>query len=178
MTTPDENGQLPLHRALCDNATITFGSIKLLVKGNPSAVRCPDNTGRTPLHVACQHYETPAIIDYLIGLDSIAFRATDFEHNTALHLACRGAKHDTITLLLEKYGGTSISKRNAHNQLPIHLLLESNEVSDKDDSKFLESIYRLLRAYPETVIDLKEEFNFEPESCLSPNGKKRKFGAN
>ena len=47
MTTLDENGQLPLHRALKDNAT--FGSIKLLVKGNPSALRVMDNSYALPL---------------------------------------------------------------------------------------------------------------------------------
>jgi ankyrin repeat protein len=174
MTTPDENGQLPLHRVLRDNATITFGSVKLLVKGNPSAVRCPDNTGMIPLHIACQHHETPAVVDYLIGLDSVTSRATDFEHNTALHFACRGAKYDTITLLLDKYGGVSISKRNAHHQLPIHLLLLGNEVSDRDDIKYTESIFRLLKAYPETVIGVKDESKLDDDSNHS--GKKRKFG--
>ena len=172
MTTPDEDGQLPLHKTLRDN--VTLGSIKLLVKGNPSALRCPDNKRRIPLHIACQYHESAAVVEYLIGLDSIAFRATDFEHNTALHFACRGAKHDTITLLLEKYGGITISKRNAHNQLPIHLLLESDEVSDRDDSKYMESIYRLLRAYPETVIGVKEESKLDDDSHHS--GKKNKFG--
>ena len=32
MTTPDDNGQLPLHTALQNN--VRLGSIKLLVKGN------------------------------------------------------------------------------------------------------------------------------------------------
>lgn len=50
LTTPDENGQLPLHVALRDN--VTFGSIKLLVKGNPSAVSVQDNRGMMPLHIA------------------------------------------------------------------------------------------------------------------------------
>ncbi len=172
MTTRDENGQLPLHKALRDN--VNLGSIKLLVKGNPSAISCADNTGMIPLHVASQHHESAAVVDYLIGLDSIAFRATDFEHNTALHFACRGAKYDTITLLLEKYGSISISKRNAHNKLPIHLLLESNEVSDRDDIKYMESIFRLLKAYPETVMDVKEELKLDDDSNHS--GKKRKFG--
>ena len=171
-TPPDEDGQLPLHKALRDN--VTLGSIKLLVKGNPSAVSYADNKGRLPLHIACQYHDSAVVVDYLIGLDSTAFQATDFEHNTALHFACRGAKYDTISLLLEKYGGVSISKRNAHSQLPIHLLLESKEVSDREDTKYLESVYRLLRAYPETVIGVKEEFNLEIEqgSCLSPLAKR------
>ena len=74
-----------------------------------------------------------------------------------MHYACRGAKHATISLFLEEYGGISVSKRNARNQLPVHLLLESNAVRDRGDTKYLECIYRLLRAYPETLMGTKEE---------------------
>eukprot|EP00984_Skeletonema_dohrnii_P009536 scaffold3651_cov128-Skeletonema_dohrnii-CCMP3373.AAC.3 len=43
MTTLDDNGQLPLHTALQSNARL--GSIKLLGKGNPSAIRTFDRSG-------------------------------------------------------------------------------------------------------------------------------------
>eukprot|EP00986_Skeletonema_menzelii_P017120 scaffold17584_cov117-Skeletonema_menzelii.AAC.3 len=48
ITTPDENGQLPLHKALQNN--VRLGSIKLLVTGNPSALRNLDNNFALPLH--------------------------------------------------------------------------------------------------------------------------------
>ena len=152
MHSPDENGQLPLHRALHDNAA-TLGSIKLLVNGNPSAVRCADNKGMMPLHLACQHHETPAVVEYLIGLNNVTLGTTDEEGNTILHYACRGGNHAAIALLLDKYGPMSVSKRNALNQLPIHLLLESNYVSGRDDIKYVESVYRLMRAHPETIMN-------------------------
>jgi ankyrin repeat protein len=153
MTTQDENGQLPLHNALCDNASITLGSIKLLVKGNPSAVCTVDNRLRMPLHLACQH-KSPIVVEYLIGLNKVTLGATDEEGNTVLHYACRGGNHDIIGLLLDKYGGSmSVSKRNALNQLPIHLLLESNDVNGRDDIKYVESVYRLMRAHPETIMN-------------------------
>ena len=153
MTTPDENGQLPLHRALRDNETITLGSIKLLVKGNPSAVRCPDNTNMIPLHVACQHHKAASTIEYLIGINKFTLTTVDREWNTVLHYACRGANHAIIALLLDKYGSVSVSKRNMHKQLPIELLLENeNEVSNEESVEYTESIYRLLRAYPETIM--------------------------
>jgi hypothetical protein len=178
MTTRDENGQLPLHRALrglINNATL--GSIKLLVKGNPSAMRTPDNAGALPLHLACQHQESASIVAYLIGVDQTTLQAFDEKGNTVLHYACRGAKHTTISLLLKEYGGISVSRRNAHNQLPIHLLLESKEVSDREDTRYVESIYRLLRAYPETVM-MSEKEESKSEDCLphSHSGKKRKLG--
>ena len=179
MSTRDENGQLPLHMALQHDPE-TLGSIKLLVKGNRDAVRIPDNDGSLPLHVAVQchngsHYATK-VVDYLIGLDSDTLTAVDGEGNSALHHACRGSKYETIGLLLKEHDAVAVSKRNAHNKLPIHLLVfESNAGTDtEEDTKYVESIYGLLRAYPETVMEEKEESN--PEDCLSYSGKKRKFG--
>jgi ankyrin repeat protein len=152
MTTQDENGQLPLHNALCDN-TATLGSIKLLVKGNPSAVCTVDNRLRMPLHLACQH-KSPIVVEYLINLNEVTLTTADREGNTALHHACIGANNAIIGLLLDKYGGSmSVSKRNALNQLPIHLLLESNDVNGRDDIKYVESVYRLMRAHPETIMN-------------------------
>jgi ankyrin repeat protein len=152
MTTPDENGQLPLHKALQSN-DITLGSIKLLVKGNPSAVQTPDNGGALPLHLASQRSESSiSIVKYLLGLDPTSLGVVDEQGNTALHYACRGAKHKMILLLTNKKMYGAVSKRNACNELPIHLLLLSNEVSDRECIEYTDSIFRLIRAYPETVM--------------------------
>ncbi len=180
MNTPDVNGQVPLHRVLRDN--VTLGSIKLLVKGNPLAIRTSDNSGALPLHVACQHHTSPKVVDYLVGLDPNTLTAVDREGNTALHLACHGAKHDTITLLLEKYGAVSVSQSNVCNKLPIHLLLESDAVSNReDDTKYMESVFQLLRANPETVMlsgDEKQKQASIPQvGRPSRSGKKRKYYA-
>ncbi len=182
MTTRDENGQLPLHRALRGNVTlgsiklfvdengqlplheelqsndITLGSIKLLVKGNPSAVQSPDNDGALPLHLATQRSESAmsiSIVKYLAGLDPTTLGAVDEQGNIALHYACHGAKHKMIALLTETYG--AVSKRNLRNERPIHLLLESNEVRDREGIEYTDSIFRLIRAYPETVMKAQSE---------------------
>ena len=178
MKKRDENGQVPLHRALRVN--VTLGSIKLLVKRNPSAVLAPDNSGALPLHVAIQHHDSTKVVDYLVGLDPNTLTAVDKEGNTALHHACRGAKYDTITLLLEKYDAVSVSQSNVYNKLPVHLLLESDAVSNReDDTKYLESVFQLLRAYPETVMlpgDAKQQ-SARYGRIPSRNGKKRKYCA-
>ena len=61
------------------------------------------------------------------------------------------AKHDSISMLLEKYAAASVSKRNADGKLPIDLLWESNEVSDRESVEYTESIFRLIRANPEMI---------------------------
>jgi ankyrin repeat protein len=178
MNTPDVNGQLPLHRAIRDN--VTLGSIKLLLKRNPLALLIPDNSGALPLHVAIQHHDSTKVVDYLVGLDPNTLTAVDREGNTALHYACHGAKYDTITLLLEKYDAVSVSQSNALNKLPIHLLFESDVFTEReDDTKYLESVFQLVRANPETVMvseDVKQA-SLPRGGRPSRIGKKRKYCA-
>ncbi|KAK1734101.1 ankyrin repeat domain-containing protein [Skeletonema marinoi] len=177
MMTPDDNGQLPLHTALQHN--VRLGSIKLLVKGNPSAIRNIDINFALPLHVACQHHSSAAVIQYLVGLDTSILDAIDRQGNTALHYACRGAKYENIALLLEKYDAVSVSKRNAHGKLPIDVLWESSAVEDRESIEYTESVFRLLKAYPETVMNYNGNMKQQGTSdrCSTQNGKKRKLDA-
>eukprot|EP00984_Skeletonema_dohrnii_P028853 scaffold19012_cov96-Skeletonema_dohrnii-CCMP3373.AAC.1 len=175
MTTPDSNGQLPLHTAIQNN--IRLGSIKLIVKGHPPTVHSPDNSGALPLHIACQHHESASVVQYLVGLDPTTLEAADRDGNTALHLACHFARHEIIALLLDKFDAVSVSKRNAHGKLPIDLLLESNEVEDKESVEYTESVFRLLTAYPETVMNVGiQQKQSAAANCPGQSGKKRKFG--
>ena len=189
MSTRDENGQLPLHRALQRDDdgeyNITLGSIKLLVKGNRDALRIPDNDGALPVHEAIQnhdysHYSTK-VVDYLAGLDPNTLTYGGWKGNTALHYACLKADYDIIAFLLEKYGALSVSKRNVDNKLPIHLLLENDLTESMDEIEYMESAFLLLRAYPETVMmsEDDEQQSLSERGCLSRiGGKKRKFCAN
>eukprot|EP00985_Skeletonema_marinoi_P018095 scaffold10048_cov66-Skeletonema_marinoi.AAC.3 len=174
MMTPDGSGQLPLHRALQNN--VRLGSIKLVVKGNPSAIRNFDQSGVIPLHLACRHHDSTNVIQYLVGLDTTTLDTVDKEGNTALHYACRGAKYETIAMLLETYNAVSVSRRNARKKLPIDLLWESNVVEDRDGIVYTESVFRLLKAYPEIVMDSNMDMKQPAAADATQNGKKRKFG--
>ena len=177
MTTPDDNGQLPLHTALQNN--VRLGSIKLLVKGNPAAVQSAENSGALPLHVACMHHDSVSVIQYLAELDPSTLDAIDREGNTTLHLACQGARHDITALLLDEFDAVSVSKRNAVKKLPIDLLWESDAV-DRESIEYTESVYRLLRANPEMMVGIDVQMMQSPAST-SPTlpcqtRKKRKLG--
>eukprot|EP00986_Skeletonema_menzelii_P019806 scaffold29173_cov154-Skeletonema_menzelii.AAC.2 len=176
MMTPDGNGQLPLHTALQNN--VRLGSIKLLVKGNPSAIRNIDDCGALPLLVACEHHVSTSVIQYLLDLNIRTLKAVDYDNNTALHYACRGGKYETITLLLEKYDALAASKRNAQNKLPIELLWESDAVLDRESIEFTGSVFRLLKAYPEVIMSVGY-VNMKRQAKLGEgpyqNGKKRKY---
>eukprot|EP00984_Skeletonema_dohrnii_P026889 scaffold16282_cov77-Skeletonema_dohrnii-CCMP3373.AAC.2 len=175
MTTPESYGQLPLHTALQIN--VRLGSIKLIVKGHPPAVQSPDNSGALPLHIACQHHESADVIQYLVGLDTTTLDAVDEDGNTALHIACHFARHEIVAFLLDKFDAVSVSKRNSRKKLPIDLLWESNEVGDKESVEYTESVFRLLTAYPETVMNIGIQKQSASANCSSPSGKKRKFGS-
>ena len=150
MMRPDENGQLPLHRALRNN--VMLGSIKLLLKGNRSAARSADNNGSFPLHLACQHHDSPLVIKHLIDFCPTTLRHVDFDQDNVLHYACRGVKYETIAMLLDRYNAGLVSMRNANNELPIDLLFKSNSVEDGESEEYTDCVFRLLRAYPETLV--------------------------
>lgn len=102
----------------------------------------------------CQHHESASVVDYLLDADSNTFDSVDREGNTALHYACRGAKYDTITLLLEKYDNAFVSAKNGQKKLPIDLLFGSDAVSDGESVEHVETIFRLIKAYPDTVMNM------------------------
>ncbi len=101
------------HTARALQNDVRLGSIKVLVNGNPSALRNFDNNGVIPLHVAFKHHDSACVVGYIVSLADISLDTIDRQGNTALHFACLGEKFETIALLLEKYDAVSLSRRNA-----------------------------------------------------------------
>ena len=151
MTTLDENGWLPLHRALKDNASL--GSVELLVRGNPSALPIADHNGVYPLHIACE-FSSVNVVKYLVELAEFdTLNNIDAKSNSLLHYACRGGKCDVVEYLLEA-NVPSVSDRNNNNKLAIHLLLECGEETlDRESMEYGETVRQLLLANPEVVRD-------------------------
>jgi len=145
--TPDFTGSLPLHNALYASAPL--GTIKLLVKGYQDAINIPDGSGRHPLDTACWNC-TAGIVKYLAELLPGRLNKCDVNKNYLLHHACRGGKCEVIQYLLDNPMG--LSERNANGMLPIHLFCEY-VIGKADTSEYTETIWRLLTAYPETVLN-------------------------
>jgi len=148
MTTPDEEGYLPLHRALIQGDA-SLGSIKLLVKENVSALQVGDSKGVRPIHIACQN-ATIGIIEFLTdtydGLD-----ISDSNKDYPLHYACRTANLDVVKYLIGK-SNSGVSNVNNNNKLPFHLLVENEDEQVRDSPEFTGACFLLLRAHPETVM--------------------------
>ena len=150
MATLDKRGWLPLHNALREK--VSLGTIKLLVKGNPSALRVADRQLLFPFHVACQ-FSTLDIVQHLVKLgDDSLLNHCDVKGNYPLHYACRGANYKVVTYLMNA-NAQVVSERNQDGKLPMHLLCEceQDEVNSKS-AEYVETICCLLLAYPETVM--------------------------
>ena len=150
MTTADDDGWLPLHCALKDNASL--GSIKLLMRANPAAVRVADRKGVYPLHIACE-FSSVKVVKYLVELAGDTLNSADANNNSPLHYACRGGSLNVVNHLLEA-NIPSVSERNNNNKLAINLLLECRgETLNRDCLEYVETVWQLLLANPEVVPD-------------------------
>jgi len=150
MQTTDDNNRLPLHHALFNNASL--GAIKLLVKGNPLAVQVSDRQRMLPLHIACE-LSTVEVVKFLVELKDFGLDHCDVKKDSPLHYACRGGNCGTVKYLLER-SASQVSERNVGNKLPIHLLCESGtDKVDRESPEFVETIWHLLKAHPETVLN-------------------------
>ena len=143
--TPDNNGQLPIHRAL-RNADASLGGIKLMLAANPTSIAVVDNQGHTPLHIAC-HAGNLDAAKFLMEVNHDLSQATDIRGNLPLHLACMGGNCEVVSCILEQstYG---VTLQNSNEQSPIELLFFESE-SDRDSMDYVEAIGCLFQANPE-----------------------------
>lgn len=163
MTTPDNNGWLPLHHALKDKAPL--GSIKLLLKGNPSALLTTDYKIAFPLHIACQ-FSSVKVVKYLVELLDVNGRILehcDTNKDSILHYACCGGNCEVVKYLLTNHSSLVASVvANEKGELPLHLLCESGKNEVDIDSKeqrlisaareYIETIWLMLLADPEALM--------------------------
>ena len=150
MATVDDNGWLPLHRALKDNAPL--GSIKLLVKGNPAALNVADRKGAYPVYIACL-FSSANVVKYSVELAGDTLNSVDANNNSPLHYACRGGDCGVVKYLLQA-NVSSVSERNNKNKLAIHLLFECGEnILDQESMEYVETVWQLILANPEVVRD-------------------------
>ena len=77
-----------------------FRNVKVLLGKDTCNVASEDNSGMTPLHIACQNGHTK-VVEMLLA------KGTDVEHKNAhgytpLNLATRGGHRETAKLLLSE----------------------------------------------------------------------------
>jgi len=156
MHTPDENGWLPLHHALKDNTPL--GSIKLLLKGNPLALRVITNIGALPIHIACE-FSPVRVVKYLVeelDVNERLLEHCDINKDSILHYACRGVNCEVVKYLLGEYTSLASSAEvNGEGELPLHLLCEAgkdNVVNSDNSTEYTETVWLMLLANPEVIM--------------------------
>ena len=148
--TIDKRGRVPLFHALQNNGAL--GSIKMLVKMNPSSVRVTDDEGVYPLQVACE-FSTLDVVQYLVEQYGRCLSVSDDKWNSPLHYACRGGNVAVVKYLLDLKKDL-VTARNIDKELPFHLFCISSatdNVNGRSDEDDIETIWSLLLASPEIV---------------------------
>ena len=134
--------------------------IQKLINVFPSDImKVVDDKGNTPFLTACQ-YSSTEVVEYLIEDDILldtfcmSSRLLDTQNDrgdTALHYACRGRNYKVVKYLLNRHMQL-VTKRNAEGDLPVYLLCAAGKYSGRfDDPEHVETIWRLLLAYPEDI---------------------------
>ena len=155
-TTPDENGQLPIHRIL-HKENLPSGTVYLMAKANPASLTTADNQGRIPLHIAVKHRDL-SIVRQLIQANHKSLQISDLRGNCALHYACLAGNYNIISCILDKFTHGA-STRNFDHKLPIQLLMYDAECN-RDSLEYMGAVHGLLFAYP-NVRDIAFEQMFE-----------------
>ena len=138
-------GPSPIHHALRTNASL--GVVKLLTDKYPGQELIAVD-GSIPLHLACESGKEVGFVKHFLRANGNSISVLDGKGNSPLHLACCKGKSESVNALLEE-SELSVSDQNDNGKLPIELLVEAD--TEKDSVDYIEAIWRLLVASPETV---------------------------
>jgi predicted transport protein len=145
----DGNKNVALHKAV---RYATPEVVGYLVTAEQMALTKHNKWMEVPLHTACTAGRCRAV-KYLVERNRESLLLQDKDKEVALHMACRKGTLQTIRYIMEK-NMAAVQIRNQNNELPVHVLCNRlNEVGNNiKDVAGIEIVFRLLRAYPETMI--------------------------
>jgi ankyrin repeat protein len=167
---PDDNGQLPLHRAV-QNSDFTIGTFKLMIAANPNSVHVTDNQDKTPLRVAIQAGNLDAVKCFVNEVQG-CLEEKDARGDLPLHHACRHGKVDIVSYILAQTTMGVSDPDSTENLLPIKLLVHHTPQADRDTLGYTNAVYSLISAQPEHVLLLPRIFS--PDDMMDQLAK-RKF---
>jgi ankyrin repeat protein len=87
---PDDQGQLPIHRALLAGST----PVRMAV-ANSEGLTITDNQGRSPVHIAIQSGPVDSALS-IIKANQNTLKVSNSEGNLPLHLACLGGQYSLV----------------------------------------------------------------------------------
>jgi len=134
----DGKGSSPIH--ICCEAGASLREIRFLLLDK---IRVPDHNGRLPLHLYCASGRaTNDTVSFLVEQDPTILHIRENDGALPIHKACEaGSPTDVINFLLAR-APASVSAQTVNGDFPITLACEKGS---------LETIYLLLRAYPQVI---------------------------
>ena len=100
----------------------------LLSTMDAELIRNRDDSGKLPIHIACQANTPVKVLSMLVEMDPATLQIADYAGALPLHECCSGEVDDSsVRFLVEQGGVGTLAARNHHGQLPLHLLCGSTE---------------------------------------------------
>ena len=81
---PDEQGLLPIHRALQD-PDVSLGTVQLMIFDSPESSIARDNEGFVPLHYACRIGQLD-VVKFLLDFDEGSYKEFTVRGDLPLHI--------------------------------------------------------------------------------------------
>jgi hypothetical protein len=144
-----------LKRALCFNESIA--SVQLHVGGRFAVLTLVDGNGWTPLHWACYHAVSSAVVSFFILHGSIAASMADDYGRTPLHWACRQSHEGCFEIirLLRTASPDAIVLGDNRGYTPIHNVCSYLRQSP-------DIIHYLLDYCPPRVLGIQNTLGYTP----------------
>jgi uncharacterized protein len=116
---------------------------------NTELIRNPDDSGKLPIHVACETNAPAEVLALLVEMDSATLLIADHTGSLPLHLLCCNGttmptKYASVRHLVEQGSICTLSARNHKGALPLHNLVASTNPT-------LRTVQYLIQSFPGAV---------------------------
>ena len=109
-------------------------------------IRTRNNSGKLPIHLACQTDAPVEVLSTLVELDSDTLHIADYTGALPIHsLCCNGVvDYSRVRYLLEQGGVGTLTTRNHQGALPLHMLCGSTNPS-------LRTVRYVMQSFPRSI---------------------------
>ncbi|KAL7482272.1 hypothetical protein ACHAW6_007949 [Cyclotella cf. meneghiniana] len=148
LTMPDRSKEVALFKA-CRSGKLDI--VKYLSMKNDSTLTKENYRHELPIHIAAKIHSVE-MVKFLVESNEHTLTMPDVSIEVALHKACRVGNLKAVQYMMHKYMGT-LAIANHSNELPAHILcLALGKCENDKMMKHIETIFMMLRAYPEAIV--------------------------
>jgi ankyrin repeat protein len=117
----------------------------LLSTLDPELIHNRDESGKLPIHIACQSKAPVEVLVLIAEQDAATLQIADYTGALPLHDCCCGAVDDSSVRFLLEHGGVgTLAARNRDGAMPIHVMCGSTNPS-------LQTVQYLIQSFPGSV---------------------------